>query len=197
MNTKDDNAFSAPNLCGSSCSTTAPAPKPATNTSTTVVPTELHACMGLNTCRNRDRFGTNSCAGMGFCSTTQHVCHTLNNCRGQGGCGLYGTAAEQNKPGQNECAWKGSCATPIQEGRFSTQGDNKGQSVWVLARKLFEERLTAEGREFGEAPFKEGPPTWWLQTLGPFDACGSSGNPNCSFGGGHVLCGYTHAKKDR
>jgi hypothetical protein len=175
----------ASNGCGSS---PAPAPTPVP-TNTAFVPTELHACMGLNACKGHDRFGTNSCAGMGMCATTQHVCHSLNNCRGQGGCGLYGSADEQNQPGQNDCAWKGSCATPIQAGRFSTLGENQGKSVWLRARQLFEQRLGRESREFGQPQFAEGPPTWWLKSLGPFDACGSSGNPNCSFGGGGVLCG--------
>lgn len=178
---------SGSNGCGSSSTT------PSTTSSTTFVPLELHACMGLNACQGHDRFGTNNCAGAGFCATTTHVCHTLNNCRGQGGCGLYGSAEEQDKPAANDCAWKGSCATPIQAERISTQGTNTGKSVWKLARKLFEERLTKEGREFGTPRFPDGPPSWWLKSLGPYDACGSSGDMNCTFGLKEskcsVLCG--------
>jgi hypothetical protein len=174
---------SSNNGCGSSSTT------PSNNTANTPTPLELHACMGLNACKNHDRFGTNSCAGKGYCATVQHVCHTLNECRGQGGCGLYGSAEEQDIPAMNDCAWKGSCATPIQAERISTQGMNTGKSVWKLARQLFEERLTKEGREFGTPRFPDGPPSWWLKTLGPFDACGSSGDMNCTFGLKENKCG--------
>src|SRR6266496_310313 len=67
-------------------------------------PRELHACMGLNACKGHDRLGTNACAGSGICATAaEHSCQTLNHCRGQGGCGLYGTGEEQNHPGENPC----------------------------------------------------------------------------------------------
>lgn len=179
-----DNGCSGSGSCGSS------AASPSTPIAGSVTtPLEFHACMGLNACQGHDRFGTNSCAGTGYCATVQHVCHTLNNCRGQGGCGLYGSAEEQDLPAMNDCSWKGSCATPIQAERISTQGTNTGKSVWLLARKLFEERLTKEGREFGTPRFKEGPPSWWLKTLGPFDACGSSGDMNCTFGIKEHSCG--------
>lgn len=146
------------------------------------VPLELHACMGLNACKGHDRFGTNDCAGTGYCATNTHVCHTLNNCRGQGGCGLYGDAEEQCKPGANDCAWKGSCASPIQAERFSTQGPNKGKSTWLLARKLFEERMKKAERTIGESPYPSGPPQNWLKSFGDYDSCGNSGNKYCSFG---------------
>jgi hypothetical protein len=175
------------NGCGS-CSTPAPAPTP-TPTPAAAAPIELHVCAGLNACKGHDRLGTNDCAGMGMCATVAHVCHALNNCRGQGGCGLYGSGAQQNVPGENTCSLTGSCASPIQMGRLSTLGPNKDKSVWERARLLFEERMKAVEREFGPAPFPEGPTTFWLQSLGPFDACGSSGDPNCSFGSPKVLCG--------
>jgi len=188
MNTSNTNspAAQAGNLAAGASNGCGSAPAPSSSPAApkaAFVPLELHACMGLNACKGHDRFGTNSCAGSGYCATTAHVCHSLNNCRGQGGCGLYGSAEEQNQPAQNDCAWKGSCATPIQENRFSTQGPNKGKSVWTRARQLFQERLEREDREVGPPPFPAGPPTWWLRTLGPFDGCGSSGNPDCSFGG--------------
>lgn len=146
-------------------------------------PLELHVCAGLNACKGHDRFGTNQCAGTGFCATNTHVCHTLNNCRGQGGCGLYGDAAEQCRPGENECAFQGSCATPIEKERFSTQGANQGKSVWILARKLFEERMARANRTVGAAPFPDGPPKHWLVRLSPdFDSCGASGDKLCTFG---------------
>lgn len=147
------------------------------------VPKELHACMGLNACKGHDRFGTNECAGMGYCATQTHVCHTLNNCRGQGGCGLYGDAVEQCRPGANECAFQGSCATPIQAERFSTQGPNQGKSTWLMARKLFEERMDKSRRNVGPSPYPAGPPQKWLQSQASgYDSCGSSGDKYCSFG---------------
>ena len=113
-----------------------------------------HACMGLNSCKASDRFGVagasgppgpglppNACAGQGYCSTaTDHTCHVQNDCRDQGGCGLYGTGEELNRPGDNDCRSQGSCATPINAERFSTNGPNRGQSVWLRARAVFEEK---------------------------------------------------------
>ena len=163
------------NGCGSSTPSSG-------STSSAKPPVELHACMGLNACKGHDRFGTNECAGMGWCATQTHSCHTLNNCRGQGGCGLYGDAEEQCHPGANLCSWKGSCATPIQAERFSTQGPNKGKSTWQLARKLFEERMGEAQRTVGPSPYKYGPPTKWLKSIGGFDSCGNSGDKYCSFG---------------
>lgn len=102
----------------------------------------LHACMGLNSCRGSDRFGTsqpNACAGQGYCSTAvDHTCHVQNSCKNQGGCGLYGTAEEMDNPGNNACQSLGSCATPINAERFSTNGPNRGKSVWLRARAVFE-----------------------------------------------------------
>lgn len=161
-----------------------PKPSPAPTTAPITTPLELHVCMGLNACKGHDRFGTNECAGTGYCSTAEiHHCRTLNNCRGQGGCGLFGTAEDDATPGANECAWQGACAVPIQAERFSTQGENKGKSVWVLARKLFEERMQKARRSFGPSPYKCGPPQAWLiQSLGSYDSCGSAGNKSCTFG---------------
>jgi len=183
------------NACGQSggaaniCShPTPPAPKPApaptTSAAPAAAPPELHACMGLNACKGHDRFGTNSCAGTGYCATAErHNCKSLNNCRGQGGCGLYGTAEDDATPGANECAWQGSCAVPIQAERYSTQGENKGKSVWVLARKLFEGRMRKANRTYGPSPYECGPPQAWLvQSLGSYDSCGSAGNKYCTFG---------------
>jgi len=167
---------SGANSCGS-CGSPSPAPAGAAP-----IPKELHACMGLNACKQHDRFGTNACAGMGYCATQQHVCHTLNDCRGQGGCGLYGSAEEQCRPGANACSFQGSCATPIQAERFGTAGPNAGKSVWLLARQLFEQRMKQANRDFGSSPFACGPPQQWLSSLGPYDSCGSSGDKFCTFG---------------
>jgi hypothetical protein len=110
----------------------------------------LHACMGLNGCRGSDRFGIggppggepNACAGQGYCATAvDHTCHVQNQCRNQGGCGLYGTGEEMDNPGYNDCRALGSCATPINAERFSTNGHNRGRSVWARARKVFEEKV--------------------------------------------------------
>lgn len=119
----------------------------------------LHACMGLNACKGADRFGTaghivsegtvgsdnitsqtNDCAGQGYCSTAvDHTCHVQNQCKDQGGCGLYGTGEEMNQPGTNDCRALGSCATPMNAERFSTNGPNRGKSVWLRAREVFKE----------------------------------------------------------
>jgi hypothetical protein len=160
--------------------------KPKKNTPIKVPPLELHACMGLNACKGHDVFGTNDCAGRGKCATQQHYCHTLNNCRGQGGCGLYGTTEEQCKPGANDCAFQGSCGTPIPASRYITQGANKGKSVWQLARKLFEERMDKSGRTVGPSPMPYGPTLDFLKTVivngfPEGGSCGSSGNKYCSF----------------
>jgi hypothetical protein len=141
-------------------------------------PAELHACMGLNACKGHDRLGTNACAGSGICATAAaHSCHTLNNCRGQGGCGLYGTGEEQNHPGDNPCAWQGSCAVPINAERFSTNGPNQGQSVWVRARAVFEQRMKAANRQVLPSPSATGPTLAWLQAnySADYTACGASG----------------------
>lgn len=181
---------SAPSSCSTPAATNATATTTTTTTVTTTVstgnatapvkpntttPTELHGCMGLNACKGHDRYGDNSCAGTGFCATVTHTCHSLNNCRGQGGCGLYGDSKQQNHPGDNPCAWLGSCATPINSERFSTVGPNKNKSVWKRARKIFEERMEKTGRQYGPSPFAEGPPAWWLHSVGSYTACGASG----------------------
>ncbi len=160
-----------------------PAPTSPSNVQNPTI--ELHICMGLNACKGHDRFGTNACAGTGYCATAQaHNCHTMNNCRNQGGCGLFGDAEEQNFPGENNCAWQGSCAVPIQAERFGTEGPNQGKSVWMLARKRFEERMKKARRNVGKSPFECGPPTAWLSKMqgSAFGSCGSSGSPSCSFG---------------
>jgi hypothetical protein len=148
------------------------------------VASELHVCMGLNTCKGHGREGDNDCAGTGNCATASvHHCHTLNNCRNQGGCGLYGDSSEQCRPGENNCAWQGSCAVPIEAERYSTQGANAGKSTWLLARRLFEDRMERSRRSYGPSPYPAGPPYKWLQaTLGSFDSCGNSGEKYCSFG---------------
>jgi hypothetical protein len=168
----------------------------------------LHACMGLNSCAASDRFGyelggkPNACAGQGYCSTAvDHTCHVQNMCRGQGGCGLYGTGEEMMKPGANECKSLGSCATPINAERFSANGPNQGNSVWIRARQVFQEnwpKLRAElkaKQAKGEIPAKQplpgklgsppavfanmGPSYLWIsddnKERGNMTACGASG----------------------
>lgn len=140
-------------------------------------PKELHACMGLNACKGHDRKGTNDCAGMGECATAAvHSCHTLNDCRNQGGCGLYGTPDEQQNPGNNSCSWQGSCAVPINAERFSTEGPNRGKSVWKRARVVFEEKMINANRQFGDS-FMEGGPTmeYINKNFSGYAACGASG----------------------
>src|SRR5262249_47433427 len=122
-----------------------------------------------------------------------HQCKVLNACRGQGGCGLYGTGDEQLLPGANECATLGSCATPLNAERFSTDGPNRGKSVWVRAREVFQEKVWPGLREKDpklppEPPqvpgtsqepdlFQYGPTIEWIQDYSHqgMTACGSSG----------------------
>lgn len=162
-----------------------------------------HACMGLNHCKGEGRTRDNACAGQGYCSTaleynyadpanpgvTDHTCHVKNACAGQGGCGLYGTAEEQNHPGHNACATLGSCATPINAERFSTDGPNRGKSVWVRAREVFEEKTWPELRKqnpkLPKTPspvphpelFRYGPTIQWVEDYSGqgMTACGASG----------------------
>ncbi len=174
---------SSSNSCGGPSPSSCGSPSPSNDTQNATVPLELHACMGLNACKGHDRFGTNQCAGTGYCATQAHVCHTLNNCRGQGGCGLFGSAEEQCRPGANNCAAQGSCATPIQAERFGTEGPNAGKSVWLLARKLFEKRMDEANRNVGPSPYPCGPPQQWLSSLASgYDSCGSAGDKYCTFG---------------
>jgi Ferritin-like len=161
-----------------------------------------HACMGLNHCAGQGRTRDNACAGQGYCSTaleynyanpasptvSDHTCHVKNACAGQGGCGLYGTGAEQDNPGANDCATLGSCATPINAERFSTDGPNRGKSVWVRAREVFTKetwpKLRKENRKLPAKPplphpelFQYGPTIEWIQDYSGqgMTACGSSG----------------------
>ena len=152
---------------------------------------DLHACMGLNSCAGQDRFGKdgaprfspNSCAGQGYCATTQmHSCHTNNNCAGQGGCGLYGSESEVSQPGQNDCRSMGSCATPINAERFITTGGLRGTSVWARARKVFAEAQETAVKPIGPQPvaFAHGPTAEWINTVvagscSSYAACGASG----------------------
>src|SRR5437764_8080492 len=103
--------------------------------------TDLHACMGLNSCKGQDAGGAAPMAGMGSCATVEHLCHGQNACRGQGACGYLGTASQQGAPGANACRGFGSCASPINRGRVSSAGVNKGKGVRRLARQLFEQRM--------------------------------------------------------
>ncbi|MCA6091102.1 hypothetical protein LE181_02810 [Streptomyces sp. SCA3-4] len=113
---------------------------------------ELHVCKGLNACKGHGVDGTGDMAGTGECATVFHVCHGHNECRGQGGCGYTGSDAEQAKPGDQDCRWNGSCASPINESRVHAAGPYRGTSVWKRARKLFEQRMYEAGVPFGPSP---------------------------------------------
>jgi hypothetical protein len=159
--------------------------------------------MGLNQCKGQGRSRDNACAGQGYCSTalefdfanpgtpvvSDHTCRVQNACKGQGGCGLYGTGHEQELPGANACATQGCCATPINAERFSTDGRNRGKSVWLRAREVFAEKTWPELRKKNaslpaqppEPPhpelFKYGPTIEWIQEYSGhgMTACGASG----------------------
>ncbi len=168
-----------------------PSFNPAGFTRVAVAGEELHACLGLNNCAGQDRYGKdgapgfepNSCAGQGYCATTQmHSCHTNNNCANQGGCGLYGSEDELGRPGQNACRSMGSCATPINAERFITTGGLRGTSVWARARKVFKEAYENGGGTVKAQPdsFPHGPTAEWINDVPSgscttYAACGSSG----------------------
>ncbi len=156
---------------GSSCGSSPEKPAVIDN------PKELHVCMGLNSCKGHDRTGKNDCAGMGACATAaMHSCHTLNDCRNQGGCGLYGTSEEQSNPGNNDCSWQGSCGVPINSERFSTEGPNKGKSVWNRAREVFEKKMEKASRQYGPSPMAGGPTAEHIKkSFKGYAACGASG----------------------
>jgi len=166
-----------------------------------------HGCMTLNSCKNQGRTLNNDCAGQGWCSTSlaynasnpseplvsDHQCHVTNDCKGQGGCGLYGTEDELNTPGGNACQAQGSCATPINAERFTTEGNKRGQSVWKLARAHFASAVlpkleASEGVHTKIVPgsdnpnaialFAHGPTIEWMEDSNNgngMTACGSSG----------------------
>lgn len=148
---------------------------------------ELHVCMGLNHCANQGYSKDNKCAGMGDCATAVgHPCHTLNDCKGQGGCGIFGTTQEFCHPGLNDCKYQGSCGVPILNSRFIAQGPNKGRSVWILARKRFEEFREANGlSKPGQPPLPYGPTSEFVTKItgvtGTHASCGQSGDRNCSY----------------
>ena len=168
----------------------------------TVAPVEVkHACMGLNACKGQGRKlqatdPDNSCAGTGMCYTSNnHTCHTLNDCKHQGGCGLYGSSEEQLDAGGNQCKGHGSCATPINAERFATAPEVAGQSVWQLARTAFEKRMNEEGKTFGSPPDEAyqtvngekvavGPSFEFIKQNGCVTACGSSGMSGAGSCGG-------------
>lgn len=167
-----------------------------------------HACMGLNSCKDQGRTLQNDCAGQGFCSTalgynvsdpetplvSDHLCHVLNDCRNQGGCGLYGTEVELSEPGHNNCQSQGSCATPINAERFITDGDIRGEGVWVQARQVFTQKVWPElrsnnpnlpptppavpGSNQDANLFQYGPTIGWIENDNGgagMTACGASG----------------------
>jgi hypothetical protein len=148
---------------------------------------ELHVCMGLNSCKNAGYSGQNDCAGKGNCSTAVgHPCHTLNACKGQGGCGIFGTTEELCFPGENDCRYQGSCGVPILSSRFIAQGPNKGLSVWQLARARFEQNRKANKQTFGPAPEQYGPSEEYVNTVRgtkgvDYSSCAQSGSRYCSY----------------
>lgn len=166
-----------------------------------------HGCMTLNSCKNQGRTLNNDCAGQGWCATSlaynaadpsqpkvaDHLCHVTNDCKGQGGCGLYGTEEELNIPGGNSCQAQGSCATPINAERFTTEGNKRGESVWKLARAHFTASVwpgleASQGVQVMPEPgsntpndhavFAQGPTIEWMEDSNDgygMTACGSSG----------------------
>jgi hypothetical protein len=91
-----------------------------------------HVCRGLNSCKNKDTDGDNACAGQGDCATISGTCGGSNECKGRGGC--------HGKAGVNSCKGEGGCHVPLME------------DAWAEVRKVFEARMKADGKGFGEAP---------------------------------------------
>jgi hypothetical protein len=94
----------------------------------------MHACRGLNECKQQGKDKKNSCAGQGNCYTVaKHDCGGQNECKYQGGCG--------GKDGINECKGQGGCGhLPIAGG------------AWKKAREAFEGRMAKAGKKVGPAP---------------------------------------------
>lgn len=155
--------------------------------SSELVTRELHTCMGLNSCKNAGYSGQNDCAGKGDCATAVgHPCHTLNACKGQGGCGIFGTTEEFCYPGENVCRYQGSCGVPILNSRFIAQGPNKGRSVWLLARARFEMKRAEAGLDVGQPPLPFGPTEEFVNKLRGtkdqnYSSCAQSGSRSCSY----------------
>lgn len=98
---------------------------------------DVHVCRGLNACMNKGAGGDNACAGQGSCATAKaHLCHAMNDCKFQGGCG--------ESVGTNDCQGKGECAVPLNE------------TAWTAARERFEAAMQQGGTEFGTAPAPQG-----------------------------------------
>jgi hypothetical protein len=94
----------------------------------------LHACRGLNECKEQGKSHKNDCAGKGDCYTVKHDCSGKNDCKYQGGCG--------GENGLNDCKGKGGC------GHFPIADAD----VWKKARTAFETRRKAAGKPVGPAP---------------------------------------------
>ena len=122
--------------CGGSEPAAPPAanqPQGSTPSVAAVAAAEIHGCRGMNSCKGLGAGKDNACAGQGACATTaHHDCAGKNECKGLGGCG--GTA------GKNDCKAMGGCHVPMHAG------------AWEDARKVFEEKMTATGKKFGDAP---------------------------------------------
>ena len=94
---------------------------------------DKHICRGLNACKGQGPSGSNECAGTGQCATAAaHACGGQNECKGQGGCG--------ENPGENACKGEGKCHVPLPDDK------------WEKARKAFEEKMEAAGKQVGDAP---------------------------------------------
>ena len=115
-------------------------------------PSDLQVCTGLNSYQFQVVTGLAKMAPTGVCATVQHVCRVNNQRHEQGCCGYLGTPSEYGLPGENPCQAFGSCAAPINKGRVSSEGANKGKNVSKLARQRFEQRMYDVGKPFGPAP---------------------------------------------
>lgn len=110
-------------------------------------PAEKHVCQGLNMCAGKGYNNSGSGPGDGDCATVEQACSSSNQCAGQGGCG-YAAAGTIPTPGQNKKAGDGGCQSPISPCQMYPPDTLKygGQSVWSVARTLFEAQATAAGK---------------------------------------------------
>jgi hypothetical protein len=133
--TSKPTAKTAPGSESASTSTPADSSKTVAKDGTAAVTlVALHACRGLNECKELGKSHKNNCAGQGDCYTVKHDCAGKNDCKYQGGCG--------GENGMNDCKGKGGC------GHFPIADAD----IWKKARAAFETRRKAGGKPVGPAP---------------------------------------------
>ena len=108
------------------------------------IPTDAHVCQGLNMCKGQGYNNSGTGPGDGACATVEQSCSSSNDCKGLGACGFASTG-QIPTPGQNDCSGQGGCQSPISPNQYYGPSVEKynGQSVWEVARELFEQKYDA------------------------------------------------------